>query len=288
VARFLRYTLASMAMLAAAQAFGANAQDVWIYVANDNASAVKELLAAGMDPNTKNDKGQPVIMQAVRDNAWNVFDVLAADPKTDVNEANASDETPLMYLAIQGQTERARKLIARGAKVNRLGWTPLHYAASRGKMDVARLLIADKAIINAVGPDGTSPLMMAGLSGSEEMTQLLLKAGADPTMRNLQGLSAADWAKSAKNDSLAAQLQQASDKVWAERDAMRAKAQGGAAAPAGAPAAAPGSVSPASPAMRGPGPAMPPTSAPSQPAPADNAVHGVQGVQTDPNLPTGN
>ena len=49
----------------------------------------------------------------------------------------------LLRLAIAGQTERAKKLIARGAQVNRLGWTPLHYAASKGQMEMARMLRGD-------------------------------------------------------------------------------------------------------------------------------------------------
>ena len=54
-----------------------------------------------------------------------------------------------MYLAIAGQTDRARALIARGAQVNRLGWTPLHYAASKGQLAMAQLLLQHKAMVNA-------------------------------------------------------------------------------------------------------------------------------------------
>src|SRR3546814_6545439 len=77
-----------------------------------------------------------------------------------------------MYLAVAGQTERARTLIARGAQVNRLGWTPLHYAASKGHVETAKLLLANKAMVNAPSPDGTTPLMMAGLSGCHDMLQV--------------------------------------------------------------------------------------------------------------------
>ena len=98
----------------------------WIYMANDYPSDLKPMLDRGADPNRRNDKGQPSIMQAMRDKAWKVYDLLAADPRTDVNISNGQDETPLMFLAVLGETERARKLIDLGAAVNRLGWTPLH------------------------------------------------------------------------------------------------------------------------------------------------------------------
>ncbi len=72
----------------------------------------------------------------------------------------------------------AEELIAAGAQVNRLGWTPLHYAASRGRAQTARMLIAHGAIINAPGPDGTTPLMMAALSGNAEVVDLLRRNAA--------------------------------------------------------------------------------------------------------------
>ena len=119
-------------------------------------------------------------MRAVVAGAWNVFDAIAADRRTDVNAENPAGETPLMYLAIAGPT-RARALIARGAQVNRLGWTPPHYAASRASWRW-RNCCCSKAMVNAPGPRAT-PLMMAALSGSKPMVELLLKAGADVTTR---------------------------------------------------------------------------------------------------------
>lgn len=250
----------------AGAALAANPADVATYLANDRVVEVRELLAQKWNPNSTV-KGQPAIMQAIREGAWRVFDVLAADPRTDVNVANSHDETPLMYLAIQGQTERARALIARGAQVNRLGWTPLHYAASKAQMDVAKLLLAHRAIVNAPGPDGTTPLMMAGLSGNQAMAELLLGAGADPSMRNTQGLDAGSWARSAKHEELAAKLDQAAAERLASLAARRAGQD--AAPPAGtAPAAARPTVSP--PAVSSP------------PAAGGGAVQGVEGVRLDP------
>src|SRR3546814_13278259 len=75
----------------------------------------------------------PAIMQAIRDGAWDVYDLLAANKKTALNAININRETPLMYLAVVGETKRAQDLIRRGAMVNRLGWTPLQYAASDRK-----------------------------------------------------------------------------------------------------------------------------------------------------------
>ena len=239
--------------LAAPAAQAANPADWWVYVANDYPDDIRDLLAQGSDPNVRYKNGQPAIMRAVVDNAWNVFDVLAADKRTDVNAENPAGETPLMYLAIAGQTERAKKLIARGAQVNRLGWTPLHYAASKGQMEMARLLLANKAMINAPAPNGETPLMMAALSGRKPMVELLLKSGADVTTQDTKGQDAAAWAATGKSESLAAELtalvQKEEDAKRKRRAAAQGVPQGADAAPvADAPAAVQAPVAPSTPA----------------------------------------
>ncbi|OZI35199.1 hypothetical protein CEG14_08820 [Bordetella genomosp. 1] len=261
-------TLGLAAVSAPAQA-AVDMGNWWFYVTNDRASDLKGLLAQGADPNTRHKNGQPAIMRAVAEGAWNVFDVLAADPRTDVNIENPAGETPLMYVAIAGDTRRAEALIKRGAQVNRLGWTPLAYAASKGQVETARLLLRHKAMVNAPSAEGRTPLMMAALSGNRDMVQLLLDAGADATTTDQQGRSAADWARIGKSDSLAEELKSISEKVWRERDAQR---RPGAASVAPAEAAAPVAA-----------PAIAPVPAPAEPAPASAprpaAGSGVQGVQ---------
>jgi hypothetical protein len=258
------------------------ASEIWVYVANDRVGEFRDLLKGGFDPNFQS-KGQPLIMEAIRDGSWKVYDLLAADPRTNVNIANAHDETPLMYLAIVGQTARAQALIARGAQVNRLGWTPLHYAASKGHVDTARLLLKDKAIVNAPGPDGTTPLMMAALSGNQDMVQALLDAGADVSMRNLQNLDAAAWARSAHYDDLANSLDQLREKHESALNARSgtgdAQQEAQPAQPAGA--AGMGTAPAADGGAAGTAPAA--GSAPAlAPAPGDGTLHGVSGVRLDP------
>ncbi len=104
-----RAALLALALgLAAPGAQAANPGDWWVYVANDYPDDIRDLLKQGADPNVRYKNGQPALMRAVVDGAWKVFDVLAADKRTDVNAENPAGETPLMYLAIVGQTDRAK------------------------------------------------------------------------------------------------------------------------------------------------------------------------------------
>ncbi len=196
-------------LLATWSSLAVNANDWWIYIKNDRDSEIAALVRSGANPNIKTEAGNPAIMQAVRDGAWKVFDVLAAQPRTDVNAENNYEETPLMYVALVGNVARAQKLIDRGAQVNRLGWTPLHYAAAKSNVEMVKFLLGKDAMPNAPAPDGTSPLMMAvqAESANPNVIQLLIDAGADPLARNLKGDDAIDVARAKGNTEMANALE---------------------------------------------------------------------------------
>ena len=187
-------------------AHAANAADWWVYVANDYPDDIRELLAQGADPNVRYKNGQPAIMRAVADGAWKVFDVLAADKRTDLNIENPAGETPLMYLAIRGEAARMEKLIERGAEVNQEGWTALHYAASKGNDDAVRVLLEHYAYIDAESPGKMTPLMMAMRYDHTSTVKLLLDEGADGYVRNAEGKNAVDVGRDAGNTILANNL----------------------------------------------------------------------------------
>jgi ankyrin repeat protein len=131
---------------------------------------------------------------AVREPSLNVAKVLIDWSKTQVENRSPQDESPLMMAALKGHLDIARRLIARGADVNKTGWTPLHYAATNGHLDIIRLLLENHAYIDAESPNGTTPLMMASQYGTPAAVKLLLEEGADPTLKNQLGLSAIDFA----------------------------------------------------------------------------------------------
>lgn len=180
---------------------------VWNDVLNDRSQAVMKQLAAGLSPNEVSEEGQPLVMWAIQNESWAVYDLFTQHRDFDPNITNANNETPLMYLAILGELQRGQELHAQGAKINRLGWTPLHYAASKGQVDFARWLLDEGAFIHAPAPDGTTPLMMGAFSGNREMVDLLLDAGADLRAVNIHQHTAVDWAESANERRMARYLQ---------------------------------------------------------------------------------
>lgn len=167
--------------------------DFFRAVKSDNAAAVRELLRRGFDPNTRDPQSQTGLLLALREPSPKVALVLIEAPQTDVEARNAKDESPLMMAALKGQQEFVAKLIARDADINKPGWAPLHYAASTGQIAIMRVLLEKHAFIDAQSPNGTTPLMMAAMYGTTEAVKLLIDEGADPLMRNEQGMTAADF-----------------------------------------------------------------------------------------------
>lgn len=164
----------------------------------DNAGTVTELLARGFDPNTKSESGQVALYLAMREDSPKVAAVLLASPALNVDASNAVGETPLMMAALKGRTEWAKKLIERGAKVQKPGWSPVHYAATGPSTELLAMLLDRGAEINALAPNRNTPLMMAARYGSEDNVKLLLQRGADKKLINDRNLSAADMARTAE------------------------------------------------------------------------------------------
>jgi ankyrin repeat protein len=171
--------------------------DFFVAVKDDDAATVSALLGRGFDPNAVNTAGVPAIMLAITEPSFKVAAVLAQWPKTNVEVRNQADESPLMLAALKGDLSLCRLLVDKGGDVNKPGWTALHYAATNGHLAVMRLLLDEHAYIDAASPNATTPLMMASHYGTASAVKLLLEAGADPMLKNDQGLTALDFANKA-------------------------------------------------------------------------------------------
>lgn len=163
----------------------------------DNARAVAELLDKGFDPNTVGESGQVALYLAMREDSPKVAALLLASPKLNIDATNAAGETPLMMAALKGRLDWARKLLERGAKVQKPGWSPVHYAATGPSTELLALMLDRGADINARAPDMSTPLMMAVRFGPEDSVKLLVKRGAEKSYINERNVTAADLARHA-------------------------------------------------------------------------------------------
>jgi ankyrin repeat protein len=202
----IKFALYAIVLLNILPALAGPSEDYFHALRVNDARTLGRLLERGLDPNALDEKGQPGLVAALRDDSPEVAAVLLAHPKIQVDAANAAGETPLMMAALRGELGWAQRLLEHGAQVNRQGWTPLHYAASGSEPKVVALLLERGAEIDARSPNRTTPLMMAAGYGAIDAADLLLARGADPALRNDAGLDAADFARRAGRDALALRL----------------------------------------------------------------------------------
>lgn len=180
--------------------------DFFVALKRDDVDGLQRLAQRGFDLNTLSPDGQHPLYLALRDEADRVALFLLSRPEVKVEHRNAKGESPLMMAALKGKPELVRRLIQRQAEVNKPGWAPLHYAASHASersVAVVHLLLEHHAFIDAQSPNGSTPLMMASMYGHSQVARLLLESGADPNMKNEQGLSAIDFARRAGRQDLA-------------------------------------------------------------------------------------
>ena len=208
-----RAAAAMVLVVSVAAAQAGSYDDFFTRIIRDDAPGIGALVKRGFDPNTLSEKGETGLTQAFKLDSFRAAKGLIDTPATNVNLPNSRGETPLMMAAIKGQLDLAKRLIARGADVNREGWTPLHYAVSTPSEDgadlkIIALLLEHHAYIDAASPNGSTPLMLAAQYGSRSAVQMLIKEGADPQAKNQQGQQAKDFAERAERDEVVQWLAQ--------------------------------------------------------------------------------
>jgi ankyrin repeat protein len=114
----------------------------------------------------------------------------------DVNEADQTGCTALLYAAFQGRADVVRLLLARQyVEVNKTGQngaTALYMASQNGHVEVVRLLLARQGVeVNKTAQNGATALLVASQNGHVEVVQLLLACqGVEVNKATLAGFTA--------------------------------------------------------------------------------------------------
>jgi len=195
--------MAVLILMLLAQAGGLN----WAATHGDLAAA-KAFLAIGADPNYEDNFLQTPLSHAVHEGRGDLVVLLLdsgakpgivsfgstplhiavlhnrpdivsllLDHTADVNARTRNGElTPLDFAVMQGNLPMTKLLVEHGADVR--DGTALHIAASRALTDIARLLLKSGADPNVRDADGVTPVEVAVHKGNREIAELLIDSGA--------------------------------------------------------------------------------------------------------------
>lgn len=120
---------------------------------------------------------------------------------TNVNAMDVDGRTALMFAAFNGHSEVVLMLLEKGAVLDgrdQMGRTALLYAATGPFPETVRILLDKGAEPNIVDSgEHFSPLMHAAAEGNLDVVKILLEAGADLTLKDVDGDDATSFARQA-------------------------------------------------------------------------------------------
>ncbi|KND59944.1 Ankyrin repeat [Candidatus Burkholderia verschuerenii] len=151
------------------------AREVFDVARRGDAAMLDALLAKGLPPNLRNDKGDSLVMLASYHGHADAVRVLL-EHKADANLRNDNGQTPIAGAAFKGFTDVIETLLSHGADVE------------------------------GASPDGRTTLMIAAMFNRVEIVDLLIARGANPDARDANGFSARDAAEKMGAPDTAARL----------------------------------------------------------------------------------
>jgi ankyrin repeat protein len=203
---------------------------------------LSDLLAAGQDPNAKDENGatpwmwaitfhdnealallldrvkairsddviaqRRLVMAASLNNLFAVRQLLARGAAIDVRAVNG--DTAFLVAASSGRTELMRLLLDKGADpgvVDQHRDTALMAATRAGAIDAVRMILARHVDPNAADDAGRSALMWAARSGRADVVRLLLESGSAIERADRNGWRAIDHAAAKRHDVVVALLE---------------------------------------------------------------------------------
>jgi uncharacterized protein len=172
--------------------------DFLFAVENGDTVKARTLLRQGMNPNLKNESGEPPLFVAIRNNNRMMLKLLL-EYDADVNFKNSKGSTILMYCLAAGKMKLAQELLKYGALAD------FNYRYAEGKTALMLAILSkDRRFVSSVvkfrqnlnirDDYGNTALMYAAGMGMSDLVKTLLQKGADKKLKRKDGRTAHDIA----------------------------------------------------------------------------------------------
>jgi hypothetical protein len=165
---------------------GSLLQAVW----KEDTSAVKELLAKGINPNARTVMGASPLHGAAKKDETEITLALIGHG-ADVNAKDMNGLTPLMAAASVGQTQNIEALLAAGARIDDKddkGFTALMWAVIQGSPQGVEILLGKNAEVNARSKEGRTAFWLSKqtLSNTRKSLANAFRKNSEELIRDLK------------------------------------------------------------------------------------------------------
>ncbi|XP_069559987.1 B-cell lymphoma 3 protein homolog [Brachyistius frenatus] len=159
-------------------------------VITKQANMVETLLGAGADPAALDRNGQTTLHLCCEYDQRDCLSVVLSlsSSSTCLEIRNYEGLSPLHLAVLQGHKDLARMLLDAGADINAMdvksGQSPLMHAVESNNSDMVHFLIETGCDVNSQSYSGNTALHSACGRGHVDTVRLLLKSGADSSLKN--------------------------------------------------------------------------------------------------------
>lgn len=127
--------------------------------------------------------------------------ILIRAGKANVNLINEKNGNSPLFIAVkEGHYAIVDLLLNHGAQLDKCRQNPVSVAAAEGQVGVLELLLTREANKEAADPEGLTPLAFATIRGQTRALDLLIKAGADTNVRDVNQRCLLHHASMVKNN----------------------------------------------------------------------------------------
>lgn len=150
------------------------------------------LLSEEVNPAEKDENGMNALHHAAM--AGNADSVRLFLKYTElVNSKDVEDNTPLTLAAKAKGREIFEILLKENADplaTNKHGWNAMHFAADSGATEIVQRLSSNKQLVDSKNKKEQTALLLSAMKGNQEACSILLKAGANPSAKDVDGWNA--------------------------------------------------------------------------------------------------